>query len=249
MRLIEGETPRTGTIRPMSRPIRAQRLANRTHQQRGSGWQGSLQTADKIQAHGDAVTEDGRATLPVVLSVAPDVAEIMTEDARLRPLHNDRWTYPNEAQSRKFHAMALAGVEVEVVDEVTEFERYWIEEYKRREAAISAMRDRMQYRRQLSRITVMDIGEPEDLGDRSRAIVSMIADMVLSGEIDVSKARDAKVMADVFYNISRLEDGKATKIVDNMNTDERRAALKELTEKVRRQNGATEVSSRELSTG
>lgn len=98
---------------------------------------------------------------------------------------------------------------------------------------ITARREAAKQLKELAKATAEETGDLTELGPTWRAVCLVIGRRLLTGEIPVNNARDAKAVADVAFNIARLEDDQATTIGEIRTPEQREQLRQQLEQKAR----------------
>lgn len=106
---------------------------------------------------------------------------------------------------------------------------------------IARRREAAKQLKELAKATAEETGDLTELGSTWRAVCLVIGRRLLTGEIAINNARDAKAVADVAFNIARLEDGQPTDIGEIRTSEQRMKLFEDLTEKARERGGLSVV--------
>lgn len=106
----------------------------------------------------------------------------------------------------------------------------------RRQKAIERQRDKTLVK-QAAELKVKNAPSRDALKGVAAAVLFDIAERILAEDIEVRTAREAASVADVFFNILRLESGQSTANVDHLTAEEKLARIKEMQQVARERTG------------
>lgn len=112
---------------------------------------------------------------------------------------------------------------------------------KRRQNALERQRDKTLVK-QAAELKIKDAPSRDSLKGSAAAVLHDIAYRILADDIPINTAREAASVADVFFNILRLESGQSTANVEHLSSEEKMAQIKAMQDAVRARQATAPIS-------